>query len=82
LRFHEADDLPGRLAILDLIDKEIRKLADHEDKSAGSYTLLWDGRDNSGSLVASGVYFYSITAQPNVASQKVFYQAKKMTLVR
>jgi hypothetical protein len=79
-------DLPAAsvvtLAIFDITGKEIRKLADHEDKSVGSYTLIWDGRDNLGNAVASGVYFYSITAQPGAAGEKVFYQVKKMTFIK
>ena len=31
------------------------------DRAPGTYRVTWDGRDDGGSQVASGVYFYRIT---------------------
>ncbi|MDP2363989.1 MAG: FlgD immunoglobulin-like domain containing protein, partial [Ignavibacteria bacterium] len=42
---------------------------------AGSYTLNWDGKDNSGNAVSSGSYIYKMTAGD-------FVQSKKMTLLK
>jgi flagellar hook assembly protein FlgD len=33
---------------------------DHEQRSAGRYSVVWDGRDNSGNSVGSGMYFYRL----------------------
>ena len=38
---------------------------------ARSYELMWDGRDARGEAVASGVYFYRITAPGFTASRKM-----------
>lgn len=48
---------PGqiRITIYDRIGQEIVKLLD-TDQSAGNHAREWDGRDASGSTVASGVY--------------------------
>jgi len=42
---------------------------------AGNYTLLWNGKNNGGIPVASGIYFTRIET-PN------FVQVKKMTLLK
>jgi hypothetical protein len=43
--------------------------------SAGSHSVTWDGTDNSGNEVPSGVYFYKMIAGD-------FVESKKMVLVR
>ena len=37
----------------------------------GSHTVTWDGRNQAGDAVASGVYFYRIQAGPDVVSRKM-----------
>jgi hypothetical protein len=44
-------------------------------KDAGSYTITWDGKNNRGSGVASGIYFYKMET-------KDFSQTKKMVMLR
>jgi len=41
----------------------------------GTYTLNWDGKDNSGNAVSSGSYIYKMTAGD-------FVQSKKMTFLK
>lgn len=62
------------LKILSLLGQEVRTLVD-EEKPAGSAEALWDGRDNFGRRVGSGVYLYRLEAQGLV-------QTKKMILVQ
>ena len=38
-------------------------------REAGSYTLRWDGRDDTGHGLASGVYFYRLTAGERVETR-------------
>ncbi len=58
-----AFDVPvaGRLSITitDLLGRQIRTLANHHF-TPGRYAYTWNGRDDAGLSVASGVYFYSI----------------------
>jgi N-acetylneuraminic acid mutarotase len=49
------------IAVHNLLGQEVSMLV-NEEKPAGFYELLWDGRDNSGRLVASGVYYYQLQA--------------------
>lgn len=53
---------PGELAltIYDVDGRRVRLLAD-ERMAAGKHTLAWNGRDDQGRLVASGVYYYRLT---------------------
>ena len=38
---------------------------------AGSHSITWDGRNDSGKHVASGVYFYIISANEHHAVKKL-----------
>jgi flagellar hook assembly protein FlgD len=44
-------------------------------RQAGAYTLRWDGRDNKGQAVASGIYLYRLRAEG-------WTQTHKLTLLR
>jgi len=47
------------LTIFNLLGQEVRTLV-NELKPAGTYQLVWDGRDNQGNLMNSGTYFYRL----------------------
>ncbi len=59
------------LAIYDLQGHKIRTLL-HEMKSAGRYAVNWDGRDEAGHLVASGIYFYKLWTNKFSLTKKCF----------
>jgi flagellar hook assembly protein FlgD len=40
-------------------------------QSAGEHTVVWDGNNESGNAVASGVYFYRLKAGDEVQSRKM-----------
>jgi photosystem II stability/assembly factor-like uncharacterized protein len=44
------------LRIYNVLGEAVRTLVD-ETKNAGSYEVIWDGKDNQGKEVASGIYF-------------------------
>ncbi len=39
--------------------------------SAGRHTLEWNARNNQGSTVASGIYFFQLVTEDNIASRKM-----------
>jgi predicted lipoprotein with Yx(FWY)xxD motif len=62
------------LRIYDAAGRLVTTLVD-ESRPAGRYTTQWNGQSTDGSTVASGVYFYKLTA-------KEFEETKKMILLR
>jgi hypothetical protein len=62
------------LRIYDAAGRLVRALVEGE-RPAGTYSELWDGRDSNGRSVASGIYFYRLSAG-------TFEQTKKMALMR
>lgn len=60
------------IEILNTVGQRIRKLADSELLS-GKYSYFWDARDNTGSYVASALYFISITTQRQNQLLKITY---------
>ena len=58
------------LAIYDVSGRLIDTL-ESGNRAAGEHLIRWDGRDNRGERVASGVYFYRLTAGDFVATRKL-----------
>jgi hypothetical protein len=66
--------LPARarvsLEVFNLLGQKVRTLA-REYKAAGTYQIDWNGRDENGKQVATGVYFYRLQAEDYVAVKKM-----------
>ncbi len=50
-----------KLAIYNVRGQLVRILTEGQ-QAPGKYTILWDGRDEGGVAVSSGIYFYQMTA--------------------
>jgi len=74
IRFGLPEDAHVKLVVIDLLGREIRELVDGNMK-AGYHSVIWDGRDNAGNAVPSGIYLYQITTGS-------FRDWKKLALVR
>ena len=63
LEFHLAGTVsrPTKLVIYNTLGQVVRTLVD-EAREPGLYKVRWDGRDNGGYVVASGVYIYQLIA--------------------
>lgn len=61
-----------RIIIYDLTGGKVRELV-NEHKEAGSYTARWDGKNQSGGQVASGLYVYQIQAGKFTQSRKMLF---------
>lgn len=48
-----------KITIFDLLGKRIKILV-QEKQNSGSYQIAWDGRDDTGRSVATGIYFYQL----------------------
>jgi hypothetical protein len=66
--------LGGRvhLAIFDVRGSLVRTLVD-APREAGRHTAVWDGRNDAGGRVASGMYFFRLRAAGVEESRRVIY---------
>ena len=62
------------LTIYNLLGEKVRTLLDAR-RDAGSYSITWNGTNDAGQRVSSGVYFYSLETENSS-------MMKKMTLVK
>lgn len=69
-----------RLTVYDALGREITTLI-NEERSAGYLTATWNGTNDAGARVASGVYFYRLQAQPGNGNAP-FVELRKMLLVK
>ncbi|MCB1162697.1 FG-GAP repeat protein, partial [bacterium] len=68
--FTLAEPTPGRLAVYDVAGRRVAVLADGVQE-AGRHTLQWDGRDEHGATVPTGVYLLRFDAGGRVESRKL-----------
>ncbi|MFQ5650041.1 MAG: FG-GAP-like repeat-containing protein [bacterium] len=59
-----------RLDLFNLLGQKVRTLIDGM-QSPGQHAVTWDGRDDSGKPVASGVYLYRLRAENMMAARKL-----------
>jgi len=62
------------LTIYNILGQKVRTLVD-EDKVPGEYQVVWDGKDDSGKKVGSGIYFYRLKVGD-------FSEAKRSVLLK
>jgi len=53
------------LTIFDITGKIARRLVGQEYQAAGQHHYTWDGTDNSGGHVSTGIYFYQLKVEDN-----------------
>jgi len=81
IKFALPMDSRVELKIYDILGREVTTLV-NENLRAGFHIALWNGRNSLGQTVATGVYFYRLTAIPQSGSGGEFVQSKKMVLLR
>ncbi len=74
ITFSIAEDASVNLSIYNVAGQLIRCLV-NEYKRKNTYTEIWDGKDNNGNHVASGIYFYRLKTDS-------FSNSKKIVLIR
>ena len=52
------------LTVYNLLGQVVKVLT-NEEVTAGNYSITWNGTDNSGVQVSSGIYFYELKAKGN-----------------
>lgn len=66
--------IPTTLSIFNILGQKVRTLVD-ERKLPGDYQVVWNGKDDNGNEVPSGIYFYQLKIGD-------FKQSKSMLLLR
>jgi len=74
IRYQLPKSCKVNLRILNLLGQEVKTLLD-ERMEAGFYNVSWNGRNDSGASVASGIYLYCIEAEK-------FRQVRKLIILR
>jgi hypothetical protein len=82
---YDVPEVAGRIPrvaiqIFNVIGEKVRTI-DRQDRDAGRYKIRWDGRDDNGATVATGVYFYRLLSVDPVAGQHMA-TTKKMIMVK
>jgi hypothetical protein len=62
----------AKLVVYDILGSEVRTLV-NAARNSGTHTVTWDGRDNAGNEVTSGMYFYRLTAGGNSWTRKMMF---------
>jgi len=70
IQFEILESAHVRLVIYNSLGQEVRTLTDGHMIS-GSHSVLWDGRDDNGVKLSSGVYFYRIDAGEFTRTKKM-----------
>jgi len=63
------------LIVFDITGREVTRLVDNRNHNAGRYDVMWNGLNDAGERVASGLYFYRIMAGD-------FQQTNKMLMLK
>ena len=61
---------PAEIVVHDVAGRRVRTVA-RGDFGAGTHVVTWDGRDEGGRSVASGVYFVRVNTAGNATARKV-----------
>ncbi len=71
IRYNLPKSATVSLIVFDQLGRRIRGLINGEQQTAGYFTEIWDGRDDLGNAVASGVYFYRLITPEGAISKKM-----------
>lgn len=59
------------LVVYNLLGQEVTRIFDHKLMRAGAHEIVWDGKDNFGNPVGTGLYVYRLNAADKSAVQKM-----------
>jgi len=74
ISYRLADQRDVTLTVFNILGQVVKSLV-HDVQPSGSYTVRWDGTNDRGTPVSSGMYIYRLRAGS-------FVQSKKMMLLK
>lgn len=71
------------LKIYDILGREVRTLIDNIEQP-GNYTIMWNGKNHTGLVMPSGIYFYVLTYNKSDSdgNNHSFRQVKKLLFIK
>ncbi|MFZ5519037.1 MAG: FlgD immunoglobulin-like domain containing protein [Candidatus Zhuqueibacterota bacterium] len=60
-----------RIGVFDVLGHQVKTLVEKQNQPAGFYQVNWDGRDDSGRAVTSGIYFYRLHTEKETMVRKM-----------
>ncbi len=76
IKYELAESADVTLQIYNVLGQVVRTLVASEAQNAGRYQIRWNGMDDRGVPVSSGVYFYQISAEGK------FHNVRKLMLLK
>ena len=70
IAFSIPSEMPCKLDVYNLRGQKVRSLV-NETVMAGNHSIVWNGKDDSGKSVSSGVYFYRLSTPNKVQTSKM-----------
>ncbi len=58
------------IEVFNLLGQRVRQLV-RETKPVGLHSVVWDGRDDGGAMVASGIYLYKLISENQIQSKQM-----------
>jgi hypothetical protein len=71
IRYYLSDNNIISLKIYDILGQEVRTIINNQENTIGWHTVEWNGLDNSGAVVSTGLYIYRLYAGNEVFSRKL-----------
>ena len=72
IRFALTSAQHATLTVYNVTGQKVRTLVQGTIQ-AGQQSVVWDGRDDSGNAVASGIYFYRLSTDEETQSRKMVF---------
>ena len=69
-----------KLEIFNIVGQKVRTLINKKQK-ADCYNVTWDGKNEAGNSIASGIYFYRLSVNAG-QKENSFVKSKKMLFVK
>ncbi|MCK5738918.1 T9SS type A sorting domain-containing protein, partial [bacterium] len=68
----DAEAADVHVAVFNVLGQRIR-LYSQSSQLPGHYQIQWDGRDQTGKTVSSGIYYYQLKADQRLLTRKMIY---------
>jgi hypothetical protein len=72
IRYQLPEQSEVRLSVFNMLGQEVRTLV-QGSQMPGTYVVRWDGTNNNGLSVSSGIYLYKISAGRHAVSKKMIF---------